>query len=85
MLISVVAMALLLTFWMADGLTQRSLGAADTVCKGTCEVEGEEYGCVGSGDRCIDFPCCKAEDMPCTPDEVTQIIQCRAYPVGGNP
>ena len=83
MLISVVLMALLLTFWMADSLPNRSLGAAaETVCSGTCEVEGSEYGCEGAGDFCIDFACCDAEDLPCSTDEVTQRILCYAKPVG---
>ena len=85
MVISVVAMALLLTFWMADGLTNRSLGAADEVCSGSCEVEGAEYECEGSGEFCIEFACCKSEDLPCSSDEVTKRIQCYADPVGGNP
>ena len=79
MLMSVVLMALLLTFWMADGLTQRSLGAAEEACSGSCEVEGvEEYGCEGSGDACQLFACCDAEDLPCTPNEVTKRIICYA-------
>lgn len=78
MLISVVVMALLLTFWMADSLTQRSLGAAGEVCNGRCEVEGiTEYECVGPGEVCMMFKCCNAEDMPCTPDEVTAVYNCK--------
>ena len=78
MLVSVVAMALLLTFWMADGLTNRSLGAAEEVCSGSCEVEGQADGCEGMGDYCISYSCCKSEDMPCSADEVTHEIHCTA-------
>ena len=85
MLISVAVMALLLSFWMADSLSTRSLGAAAEVCSGTCEVEGQEYDCYGIPEFCMIYHCCNAEDMPCTPDEVTATIRCISWPVGEYP
>ncbi len=82
---SVVVMAVLLTFWIADSLSTRILGAATEVCSGSCEVEGQEYGCYGLPDLCMIYSCCNAEDMPCTEDEVTATIQCYAHNVGEYP
>jgi hypothetical protein len=85
MLISVVLMALLLTFLTADSLSTRSLGAAAVACCGSCGVEGNEYGCDGTGDFGIEFMRCNAEDVPSSEDEVTAGIKSYAYKVGEYP
>lgn len=74
MYVSLVAAALLLTFFIITDATEVAYAAAETVCNGSCDDEG--WGCGGSDTYCTYFVCCPAANLPCGEGDITELRVC---------